>query len=463
MSHKIEVLHKTGNEHPRISLILLDWSCRESFHIFHYLQRQSAPRNAFEVIWVEFYDSKPKEIAELVAAQSQGAPEILDQWIVMNVSPESYYHKHAAYNVGIAAARGDIICIMDSDAFMGDNFISTLLATFDADPDIALHVDEVRNIDRRHYPFDFPPVQEVLMGACVNWNGTTTVGLVDNATQLYTRNYGACFCAKRDAVIAIGGADEHIDYMGHVCGPYDLTFRLVNAGKRELWHPTEFIYHCWHPGTDGENNYIGPHDGRNNSTRALKARATGRKLPYVENPAIQRLRLGGDNRLPFDELKALLLPRQTTETWRISEEKRQLSFCRQAYYGSRWDEAINLYNSMSAKPDSPDFMAEMARALHVLGKRNEAMQLLRAVLEHSPHHKLAHNVMGWLLLSAGEGAKALPWFDVALGGAPLFSPDIQLEALRGRANALLASGRRPGAAPAAFRTTQPRGAPCWPP
>jgi len=260
---------------------------------------------------------------------------------------------------------------MDSDAFMGVNFISNLLATFDADPDIALHVDEVRNIDRRHYPFDFPPVQEVLVGECVNWNGTTTMGLIDNSTQLYTRNYGACFCAKREAIIAIGGADEHIDYMGHVCGPYDLTFRLVNAGKHELWHPTEFIYHCWHPGTDGENNYLGPHDGRNNSTRALKARATGRHLPYVENLAIQRLRLGNGRSTSFEELKPLLLPSETTATWRFSEEKRQVSLCRQAYHGSRWSEAIQLFQDMPAKPDSPDFLAEMARALHILGKKTK--------------------------------------------------------------------------------------------
>ena len=41
---------------PRVSLILLDWSCRESFHIFDYLARQDVPRDWFEVVWIEYYD-----------------------------------------------------------------------------------------------------------------------------------------------------------------------------------------------------------------------------------------------------------------------------------------------------------------------------------------------------------------------------------------------------------------------
>jgi hypothetical protein len=74
---------------------------------------------------------------------------------------------------------------------------------------------------------------------------------------IHSRNYGACFCARRDLLIQIGGADEHIDFIGHICGPYDLTFRLINIGCKEIWHETEFLYHTWHPGQAGENNYLG--------------------------------------------------------------------------------------------------------------------------------------------------------------------------------------------------------------
>ena len=98
-------------------------------------------------------------------------------------------------------------------------------------------------------------------------------------------------CLQRDDLIAIGGADEHIDYLGHICGPYDMTFRLMNAGRKEVWHQNEWLYHTWHPGQAGDKNFAGPHDGYHMSTTALDVRWTGRMLPLDENPAIALLRL----------------------------------------------------------------------------------------------------------------------------------------------------------------------------
>jgi len=96
--------------------------------------------------------------------------------------------------------------------------------------------------------------------------------------------------ARKEDLIAIGGADEHIDYLGHICGPYEMTFRLVNAGKKEIWHQNEFMFHTWHPGTDGSKNYKGPHDGKNLSTLALQARYQARVMSLQENPSIKVLR-----------------------------------------------------------------------------------------------------------------------------------------------------------------------------
>jgi hypothetical protein len=126
----------------------------------------------------------------------------------------------------------------------------------------------------------------------INWRDGKTNGLWDTADPLHTRNYGACFCARRSDLIAIGGADEHLDYLGHVCGPYELTFRLVNKGLREIWHDQVFLYHTWHPGSDGDFNYIGPHDGRHMSATALAVRETRRIMPLVENASIRGLREG---------------------------------------------------------------------------------------------------------------------------------------------------------------------------
>lgn len=75
-------------------------------------------------------------------------------------------------------------------------------------------------------------------------------------------------------------------------GPYEMTFRLINSGKREIWHEQEYIYHVWHPGTEEISNYSGPNDSSNLSTTALKIRETGYILPLDENPAIKAVRQG---------------------------------------------------------------------------------------------------------------------------------------------------------------------------
>ena len=93
-----------------------------------------------------------------------------------------------------------------------------------------------------------------------------------------------------------------------------MTFRLVNSGKREVWHPTEFLYHVWHPGQAGENNYVGPHDGRQLSSRALQAKFTGRTSPFVENRAIQNFRLV-DSQIPLEQSLTRVLSEERLQSW----------------------------------------------------------------------------------------------------------------------------------------------------
>ncbi|MBI4640506.1 MAG: glycosyltransferase [Candidatus Tectomicrobia bacterium] len=222
------------------------------------------------------------------------------------------------YNVGVVLSRGEIVIFCDSDAMVQPTFVETVIRAFERDPDIVLHMDEVRNNDHRFHPFNYPSFEEVVGPEAINWTGSTTTGLVDRTDPLHSRNYGACMGARREDLIAIGGADEHIDYLGHICGPYEMTFRLVNAGKQEVWHPTEFLYHVWHPGQAGDKNYLGPHDGRHMSTTALEARRSGRILPLVENPAIQATRLRQDE-IHYTSFLTQVIPEAELEAWAVSK------------------------------------------------------------------------------------------------------------------------------------------------
>lgn len=274
----------SARQNPTVSLVLLDWSVRESFHLLHYLARQTAPRDSFEVILVEYFST--------VSPAAQKYADEIDTWITLDMPASVYYHKHLMYNAGIEFARGDVVMIGDSDAMVRETFIQTIIDAFERDPEIVFHIDQFRNLRRDFYPFNFPSFEQVLGDQCINNVGGKTAGLVEPLDPLHARNYGACMCARREDLIAIGGADEHIDYLGHICGPYDMTFRLVNLGRREIWSAEEFSYHTWHPGQAGDDNYLGPHDGRHMSTTALEALLTGRTLPLVENPVIRARRLG---------------------------------------------------------------------------------------------------------------------------------------------------------------------------
>lgn len=280
----MKFLKKSLRTAPKISLVLLDWSVRESFHLLHYLSKQTLERDLFEVIVVEYYSR--------VSPALQLFEEQVDTWVLLEMPTDCYYHKHLMYNVGIVHGKGEIVIICDSDAMAKPTFLKTVLEHFESQLNTILHLDQFRNNRRDMYPFNYPEFDEVIGRGCINYRDGKTVGLASTKDPIHERNYGACFCAKREDLIKVGGADEHVDFVGHICGPYDLTFRLINMGHKEVWHQTEFLYHTWHPGQAGVDNYLGPHDGRHISTTSLDMLITRETQPHLTNPGILALQQG---------------------------------------------------------------------------------------------------------------------------------------------------------------------------
>lgn len=309
-----------------ISIILIDWSVRDSCHILDYLNRQDTDRELYEIVWIEYYDKRQREIEKGLREYTDSKLHpIVDKWIILNMPKGIYYHKHFMYNIGILVSSGRIVTFCDSDAFMEPTFINSIISSFSECEDIVLHMDEVRNINRKFYPFSYPSFDEVIRIGCINWNSGRPRGLVDLSDPIHLRNYGACMSALRRDLISIGGADEHIDYLGHICGVYDMTFRLVNLGKKEIWHEKEWIYHTWHPRQSGRWNYLGPHDGRHMSTTALKIMDSGRTMPLVENRAIRELRENGGAIRGYDALLYKAMPdKETLERWKVRQNIRYI-------------------------------------------------------------------------------------------------------------------------------------------
>jgi len=303
----MNIRHKTTfNSEPLVSFVLLDWSVRESFHTLEYLNRQRYNRSNYEIIWIEFYDRIAAEIEWMFARNREiGVPPPIDTWIIMGNSKEEYYHKHKMYNLGILNSLGRIVAILDSDAIIKPTFVSEVVKQYEKDDRLALHFEQIRNFDQKFYPFNYPTIEEINGAGCVNAVDGVPIGLNDSAKSLkqdwnlwHRYNYGACLCARRKDLIMIGGADEHEDYLGHICGPYEMTARLINAGVKDKLHDTHFLYHVWHPNQGGDNNYCGPNNGKGMSTTAMEIPKTGRVLPLVENPEIRDLRISSTVKIP---------------------------------------------------------------------------------------------------------------------------------------------------------------------
>jgi len=154
----MEVLFEYNTVVPsKVSIILLDWSCRESIHTLHYLNNQTVQREKYEIIWIEYYNRQSKEIEEEVKEyRGSGKFPFVDKWIVMNMPENVCYHKHLMYNIGIIVAKGSIITFCDSDAMVSPAFIKSIIDSFEEENHTVLHMDEVRNNDKRFYPFNYP-------------------------------------------------------------------------------------------------------------------------------------------------------------------------------------------------------------------------------------------------------------------------------------------------------------------
>lgn len=48
----MKLVKQSARLRPKVSLVLVDWSVRETFHLLHYLGKQDVDRDFFEVIIV---------------------------------------------------------------------------------------------------------------------------------------------------------------------------------------------------------------------------------------------------------------------------------------------------------------------------------------------------------------------------------------------------------------------------
>ena len=424
---------------PEVSILLVDWGCRESAHVLDYLREQSVARSLYEILWIEYYETIQSDIEKrLKESQVKGEHPVVDRWIQLQNPGGTYYHKHLLYNVGILFSRGRIITICDSDAIVRPTFVQAILESFKENNNIVFHIDEVRNSSKRFYPFNYPSIEDVTAKGCLNWADGRPSGMMDSEDPLHSRDYGACFSALREHVVAVGGADEHIAYLGYASGPYEMTWRLVNAGRQEVWHPHEFLFHVWHPGTGGSGDYAGPHDGGHLSTTALATRFTGRVLPLLENPAIRMLRRGLHAGAPTDLLLSGAVGPHV-EDWRLDqrpvEESSELVRAgHEAYARKDYAEAIECWEKArngARREDS--ILTDLGWCYYYQARYPEACDCFNGALQVNSNDEKALRGAGWTALQDRNLKAAIAHFTAALRVIEPWRPDHLQETFRGRA------------------------------
>ena len=272
------VVHKTNTRaaDPLVSIVLLDWECRERFHTLEWLNRQDVPREQYEIIWVELHN--------------RVLPEAMQQAdVVLTCGQKGLYHKHKGYNVGLLQARGAITVVCDSDAVYPPGFVGSVVSAFRDPENFSLRPLVLMYHQRRtdsFFPDDFNDIRQ----------------LQDYRWRPLLPNVAApAACVRTVDAVRFGGFDEDRSLQGYLCGPYELTWRLVNAGLPEIWHDESMAtWHFNHPEPLGLNAGMFswkrwrevryPHVDHHALT-AVDAFSSGRLLPLTENPEVHRRRM----------------------------------------------------------------------------------------------------------------------------------------------------------------------------
>ena len=276
MNQKMTVHKRNAKvKDPLVSVILSDWSVRDKFQALDWLNRQDAPRDEYELIWVELYDR--------VSPEAMAHADV-----VITCSQKGVYSKHNGHNIGYLHARGQIVTVCDSDAVFPPDFICSIRKSFSRNSSGELKSLVLMHDEYRNNSIPYP-------------DGILTIEKVRSYPWLpLWKNAGACNSVLKADAIRLGGWDEHRSFRGPACGG-DLLWRLINAGVPQKWHDDSVaLYHFAHPHPEVFEVFsfsvkmwrelVTPYV-HGAAYVAVESFATGRLLPLKENHEVHRARM----------------------------------------------------------------------------------------------------------------------------------------------------------------------------
>ncbi len=204
-----------------ISVIMVDGGFREKFHLIDYLNRQTLPRDMYELIWVEFFDDVNSCLA------SKPGVEI----VTLGHSKDHPYHSSYCFNEGIRRSRGELVVIIDADQVVEPDFLEAILREHRETDRLVMYVMRWDEPKEEHIePVDLEHLRRVTR--------------IKNPV-----NYGGCLTVRKKWLYEINGYDLDPIFEGLHANGRDLWTRFKNLGLYVMWHPTQRMYHPWHPNT----------------------------------------------------------------------------------------------------------------------------------------------------------------------------------------------------------------------
>jgi hypothetical protein len=206
----------------KISVVMVDGSFRERFHIVESLSRQTLTREDYEIIWVEFYDDVNDEIKNNERVKV----------ITLNNASGDEYHSSFCFNEGIRSSKGEIMVIPDADVMVEPTFLESVLKEHEECDRLVMYFNRLNEDEEDHTEdksYDIEYLKKV--------GKHSTPG-----------NFGGCLSVRKKWLLEINGYDQDpVFATGAHANGHDVYTRLKNHGLHVMWHPVEMLYHPWHP------------------------------------------------------------------------------------------------------------------------------------------------------------------------------------------------------------------------
>lgn len=237
----------TADARPRLSVVVVSWNTRDVLRACLAAVRAHLVAVAHETIVVD-------------NASSDGSPEM-----VATEFPEARLLRHDANlgfgrgaNAGMAAARSDVLLLLNSDALLVDGSLLRLVERIEAEPDLGLVGPRLLLPDGRLQASArrFPSLGRLLLSEL--WLHRLLSR--DAAAECLLGHYwdhdrareadwlvGACLLVRREAFARTGGFDPSIFMYGE---EVEWCRRVRDAGWRVAFDPAARVQHLNHQSAD---------------------------------------------------------------------------------------------------------------------------------------------------------------------------------------------------------------------